>query len=184
LPFVGQYGSQVRKWSLANANQKPSAHVLFKRMYYCLQFWTLMQWSDDRKELLIHACCTPEMSIWTSILGVLWMAFYLWNWIVIGSYIFMCLRCASLFFCDEDAHIYIKRMQTDQYTQLLQKGPQGIRKLQPSPYCYCRSSTSDPAIDPHLFAKPCTQAAILHHQSPETKVQTMESCSTSSVTAH
>ena len=80
-------------------------------------------------------------------------------------------------------HLYIKRMQTNQYTQLLQKGPQGIRKLQPSPYCYCRSSTSGPAIDPHLFAKPRTQAAVLHHQS-ETKVQTMESCSTSSVTAH
>ena len=75
-------------------------------------------------------------------------------------------------------------MQTNQYTQLLQKGPQGIRKLQPSPYCYCRSSTSGPAIDPHLFAKPSAQAAILHHESPETKVQTMESCSTSSVTAH
>ena len=95
----------------------------------------------------------------------------------------MCSEMEMAIFFETRTHIYIKRMQTDQYIQLLQKGPQGIRKIQQSPYCYCRSSTSDPAIDLHLFAKPRTQAAVLHHQS-ETKVQTMESCSTSSVTAH
>ena len=84
--------------------------------------------------------------------------------------------------------MYITRIRTEQYayTLLLQKGPHKIKQLQASPYCYCRSSSSEQAVDPHLFAGSRTEAALLHHHPPEAKVglQTLESCSTSSVTTH
>jgi hypothetical protein len=80
----------------------------------------------------------------------------------------------------------MQNKEIEQYTLLLQKEPQEIRKTSKSLLRYRRSSFSEPAIDLHLFVKPRSQATPLHHGPLETKVglQTLVRCSASCGTTH
>ena len=90
---------------------------------------------------------------------------------------------SQFFFCEKDAS-YIKRKRTEQSTLLLQKGPQEKTKLQPSPYCDCRSSPAGRRSPTALQTTHTSRTPP--ESSPRTKgrTPTLESCSTSSIAAH
>ena len=86
----------------------------------------------------------------------------------------MCMCCVEplrLFFFEKDA-TYIKRIRTGHYTFFLQKGPQKIKQLQASPYCwhYCSSSTSHREDAALPLAALHIEAANLYPLSPRSKI--------------